>query len=62
MAGNGGGEAFVGPGTERGVEVRGMVLVPITMCEEAREMGVPEIETTGPPGIRVVPPITKPDG
>jgi len=39
-----------------------MVLVPIMMWEEAREMGVPEIEIAGLPGSSVVLPIEKPVG
>lgn len=60
--GGGSGALFAGPGDQGGGEGRGMVLVPIMMWEEAREMGVPEIEIAGLPGSSVVPPIEKPVG
>ena len=40
----------------------GMVEVPITMLEPAREIGVPEIVIAGAPGVRVWPDMTMPDG
>ena len=40
----------------------GMVEVPITMLEPAREIGVPETVIPGAPGIRVWPDTTTPDG
>ena len=60
--GGGSGALFAGPGDQGGGDGRGMVLVPIMMWEEAREMGVPEIEIAGLPGSSVVLPIEKPVG
>lgn len=40
----------------------GMVEVPTTMLEPARDIGVPEIVTAGAPGVRVWPDTTMPDG
>ena len=40
----------------------GMVEVPITMLEPAREIGIPEIVTAGAPGVRVWPDMMMPDG
>ena len=45
-----------------GGEGREMVLAPIIIFDDASEIGVPEMETPGPPGRRVLSPIETPDG